>query len=381
MPFFRDGTEEGRDLGTLPKTGERPGVIQPVYMPSAPSSLLPIDALKPIPGVIPLTTPPTALPGEKGTPLQEIGEIKPPSDLLSVSEAMQKTQEIYQKIQKNIGILSPTAETLTGKQIFDILWHPNYIAGLRNLESVEIRNGEIIGFVSTSTPPSNELLASTPEISAPEINWHIPPSERSSFQTDADVLKSLKNLLVIFHQNKWVSDKDFGIMQDALNDHLPRQIEQERRALGSGLPQSRILPGQQQIIVGGNPMVLSSSILSGLKFVLQEADPANAFWYTGLPDCYKDDIPVYPIPGHSIPMFFCNSAIEFHWAKKSGSWFCRPSFELDCGQLGLECWIGVCAPPIELGCLNSPIACRAWPNAIWDAPYALPPQTLMCGCG
>ena len=372
VPFFRK-TEEGRDLGTLPQTGERPVGVVPASRPLTPASS-PLEALKPIPGVIPLTTPLLADPGERGIPSQEIGEIKPPSNLLSIPEAVQKTKEIYEKIQRNLGISPSATGQLTEKQIFDIIWRPEYIAGLRGLENIEIRNGEMAGLVPTSPPPADSV-AETAESSLPEINWYIAPAERSAFKTDADVFKSLKNLLAIFHQNGWISDQEYPIYQKALNETLPQIIQEERRNLQSGLPLSRTLPGQQQIIIDGDPAVLSANILSGLAFVFGATEPANAAWIRTL-DCYKDDIPLYPIPGYSVPTFFCNAGIKFVWTGDS----CVPKFKLDCGTLSLNCWIGACFPPIELGCLNALWACKAWPNAVWDAIwYPLP--TTLCGCG
>src|SRR3989338_2421375 len=192
MPFFRK-TEGDRNLGTLPKTGERPiGAVPASRPPTFTSS--PLEALKPIPGVIPLTTPLLVDPGERGIPSQEIGEIKPPSNLLSIPEAVQKTKEIYEKIQRNLGISPSATGQLTEKQIFDIIWRPEYIAGLRGLENIEIRNGEMAGLVPTSPPPADSV-AETAESSLPEINWYIVSAERSAFKTDADVFKSLKNLL------------------------------------------------------------------------------------------------------------------------------------------------------------------------------------------
>ncbi|MBI2122231.1 MAG: hypothetical protein HYT98_03845 [Candidatus Sungbacteria bacterium] len=379
MPFFRDGNEEGRNLGTLPRTGERSGVGSLPRM--TPTTSLPIDALKPLPDIIPLTTPSVMPRGEAGSSLLEIGEIKPPSGVISGPEAVLKIQDIYQRIQKSVGSIPPGEGKLTEKQIFDILWRPEYIQELRKLEGVEIRNGIMTGLIPVTASPTDSNIAEISESELSKINWYIPPIMRSSLQTDDDIFKSLKNLLGVFRQNGWINDKDYPIYQKALDETLPQIIKEERKNLQSGLPQSRILPGQQQIIVGGNPMVLSDNILSGLKFVLGSAEPANAAWFTGPPDCYKDDEPALPIPGPSVPAFFCNAGIEFSWAVYKGKWYCLPSFNPDCGPHDIDCIIGACAPPVGLGCLNSLANCKVWPQAVWDAPYALPPQTLMCGCG
>jgi len=363
MPFFRK-TEGDRNLGTLPKTGERPiGAVPASRPPTFTSS--PLEALKPIPGVIPLTTPLLVDPGERGIPSQEIGEIKPPSNLLSIPEAVQKTKEIYEKIQRNLGISPPATGPLTEKQIFDIIWPPEYVTGLRGLENIEIRNGEMVGFVPAASPPAEQIVEPA-ESELPEINWYILPSERSAFKTDADVFKSLKNLLMIFHQNGWISDQEYPIFQKALNETLPHMIQEERKNLQSGLPQSRTLPGQQQIIVDGNPAVLSDDILKGLSYVLKAGEPTNAAWIRGA-DCYKDDIPVYPVPGFSAPAFFCNAGLHVHCGHSG----CFLHFHRDCLPHSVGCHI-------PLGCLN--LVCKVWPNAVWDAPwYPLP--TTMCGCG
>lgn len=383
MIFFRGGTEEGRDLGTLPKSGERP----PSQIP--PSGIsdrkqLPIEALTPLPGVIPLTTPPVAIVGEKGVPLQEIGDIKPPSGIISGPEAIQKIQDVYARIKNSIGGNIPAGQgKLTEKQIFDILWRPDYIAELRKLESIEIRNGEMPGLPEYDFPPADLTVS---ESEPKPIEWYTPSSERSALQTDQDVFKSLKNLLKIFYQNGWIKDQEYPAYLKAFNEILPKLIEEQRRYLRSGLPLTRILPGQQQFVIDGNPIVLSPNILSGIAFVMRTVEPANALWTRG-EECWKDDEPLRDIPigPPALPVLFCNSAIEFNVVKfkKKGKvkWVCTPDFTFDCGQLGLECWIGTCWPPIELGCLNSPVHCKAFPNALWDPPWDFPEPTTLCGCG
>lgn len=84
----------------------------------------------------------------------------------------------------------------------------------------------------------------------------------------------------------------------------------------------------------------------------------NAAWVNMGNICYKDDNPSYFVAGQNLWAPCCNCGLRC----RKGS--CTPVY--DCGPYGARC-------DIQLGCLN--MACRSWPNAIWDM------QTGICGCG
>lgn len=259
----------------------------------------------------------------------------------------------------------PPPRPLTEVEIFNRLWPREYLGYLRGLERLEIRDGVI----QATDPGSIVRFGATPRISSefdeedPVANWVIPPGERhAAFATDQDVYDSLMAILRQAHQNGLISDEEFERFRRGLTENLPRLIKEERKALREGRPSSLTLPADQRFTRAPTIRQAVRNLLDGIVYTLFLANPADAFWVTIPPICYKDDAPFFPVLGFSAASFCCNCGIIWNCGKSG----CIPVFVPDCAPHSVIC-------DIPLGCLNA--VCKVWPNAIWD------PMTGICGCG
>ncbi|TSC71749.1 MAG: hypothetical protein G01um101470_509 [Parcubacteria group bacterium Gr01-1014_70] len=223
-----------------------------------------------------------------------------------------------------------TSRPLTDEEIFDRLWPPVYRQALLDTEKALIENG----FLSAD-------------------------SRHDSLTKDEDIYHILLAMIDAAEKNEWISNSDADATRTGVRDLLPADIEAERKAYQkrTNVSSKHILPGDQRLT---NSFLhsedLIENLLEGLKYVFS-INHAYAGWFT-TPDCYKDDISHYPVPGFNSAIFCCNCGL-----------FCTFSGCVrisDCGFHSVRC-------NVPLGCLN--LQCRAWPNAIWDH------TTRICGCG
>jgi hypothetical protein len=255
-----------------------------------------------------------------------------------------------------------TTTKLTEEEVFDILWPPDFRARLMSIQNLEIIDGVVKGnnqaFLEGVAANEESFGGST------VINkWYIPPEDRAAaFKTDEDVYKALRAIARQMHLNGMLNSDQLSTVEDTLNHLLPGLIDAERKILLNFGRIGLMLPGEWQ-----------TSFLSGIrKFARTLLDwfmrdflikSVYAAWvrqalFPGMPgDCYKDDVPMYPVPGFNLAAPCCNCGL------KCGN---GCVFIPDCGEQGTRC-------NVHFGCLN--LMCREWPNAIWD------PQTTICGCG
>lgn len=227
---------------------------------------------------------------------------------------------------QNSGESSGDVQKMSDSEIFDKMWPKEYREGLRDLEDTMIKDG------------------------------FIKPEHKSRMASDGDMFAFYKTTLEYARSKLWVSEKEYKNLLHGVTVVLPEIVGREKAGLRLQKNSKAPIPGRQRV-VGGAGTVLMRDILDGLFYVFSFAEPANAAWFRDI-DCYKDDIPIYPIPGPNLWSFCCNCGL-----------LCTPKgciFFDDCGPEG-----AFCNKP--LGCLN--LACRVWPNAIWS------PITGSCGCG
>lgn len=204
--------------------------------------------------------------------------------------------------------------SLTEQEIFNWIWPKDYRRGLVEIETLYINEGYI-----TQRPPTN-------------------------FNDEHNIYQFLALTLDVAEAQGWIIPDDATILRKGLKETLPGVIEHDKNLLRQGLMPISFLPKDTDI--------------AKLRWVIiANIAQASPGWVTS-GDCYKDDMPLNPLPGPNLWAPCCNCG-----------WLCTPKgckFFEDCGAQSVKC-------NIPLGCLN--FSCRTFPNAIWD------PLTGICGCG
>lgn len=256
------------------------------------------------------------------------------------------------------GITVPAENSfLSDEEVFKKIWPDVYRKYLTDTQNLVILDGTLAA--GAENVFVDRGLDEVQEESAPNFNWAIPDAQRiTSFSTDEDIYKAYEVILDQAYKQGYITETDYRNFQKGLREILPALVEEEKRFIRQGEPQSLILPGGQQLAAAGNTREAVMDILDGLKYVFFVAEPANAAWVRS-PDCYKDDDPGNQILGFNGSTFCCNCGLR-HRSR------CRWRFVNDCGTNGSGC-------DIQLGCLNK--VCGGKPNAIWD------PASGICGCG
>lgn len=190
----------------------------------------------------------------------------------------------------------------------------------------------------------------------------------SIISTNEDVYKILGNLFDYALSKGWIVAVDADRLKKGLTE-LPRIVETDQAVLRAGSVPETILPGHQSFKFSPrDSRTLATTIIDGIKYVFSLPEvsaaqiPGVPGWHTA-PDCYKDLVPINPVPGPNLLAFCCNCGLLCTLT--------RCIFIPDCGPFSKFC-------NIPLGCLN--LMCKAWPNAIWDA-FSNPLGTGICGCG
>ncbi|MBI2637530.1 MAG: hypothetical protein HYW88_01390 [Candidatus Sungbacteria bacterium] len=234
-------------------------------------------------------------------------------------------------------------KNITETELFNRIWPPDYINGIRSVEKLMIQDG----FITTPSP----------------------------LATDEDIYGSMERMLDYAIKKSWIAEKDTIGLRKGIREVLPALIEEEKQGFLSGFEQTIALPKDQRIVYDTlNKKKTISELFDGLKHVLLMAHPAKAVtdvpigWFTS-PDCYKDLNPYYGVPGVNLWDFCCNCGLRYVGV--------AVVYIDNCGPFSTAC-------DIPLGCLN--LVCAAWPNAVWDAWwYASNPPgnvpTGICGCG
>lgn len=249
---------------------------------------------------------------------------------------------------------APTVQ-LSEEEIFQKIWPANVRDTLKDLGNLVIKDGVIVKEIPTSGGESGAGVKGIPI-----QNWSMSEGGTNEFKTDVDMYRSLGALLDESLKQGWIKDQEYKNLKKGLTQDLPLIVEKQKEALRKWGRFGGSASGSDLSMVPADPKKLIGDLFSFLSNLLPIAPEAKAFWYT-FPDCYKDDIPVYPVPGFSLWDPFCNSGFYCAYG-------C--TFVYDCGYQGVYC-------NVPIGCLN--LICRAWPNAIWDAVWY--PGTGICGCG
>ncbi len=228
---------------------------------------------------------------------------------------------------------------MSDSEIFEKMWPKGYRTELRKMEEIMMQDG------------------------------FVKQNEQSPMASDEDMFDFYKTTLNYARHKQWVSKENYTNLLRGLTEILPEILGREKASLrrGGRDTSSIILPGGQRLTHDTSD-TLVDSIIEGLSYVFSFAEPANAAWFRDI-DCYKDDIPFYPIPGPNLWSFCCNCGMHFQMVGTK----CVPHYDRDCGADMSHCNFDACAPGRPLGCLN--LACGVWPNAIWS------PLTGICGCG
>lgn len=226
---------------------------------------------------------------------------------------------------------------MSDSEIFEVMWPQEYRAGLKKIENIMAKDG------------------------------FLKEEDRNRLSTNEDMFAFYRTMFVYARKKGWIDEKSFSNFMRSLDSDYPTIIGNERNNLRMSGKIEAYIPGNQQFFASKPSRALVQDIIDGLGYMLLLAEPAHAAWITA-GDCYKDDMPFYPVPGPNLKAVCCNCGIKYEMSGGS----CKPEFKEDCGALNVECNAG-CAPPTNLGCLN--LACATWPNAIWD------PLTGTCGCG
>lgn len=205
---------------------------------------------------------------------------------------------------------------LSEQEIFGWIWPEDYRRGLAEIETLYINAGYI-----ASRAPTN-------------------------FDDEQNIYQFLALTLDVAETQGWIIPSDATMLRKGLKETLPDVIEHDKNLLRQGLMPISFLPKDIDILK------LRWVILANIA----QASPG---WVTS-PDCYKDDMPLNPLPGPNIWAECCNCGLF------CVGYYCK--YVPDCEEQSRKC-------NVPLGCLN--LACRAFPNAIWD-PL---PGTGICGCG
>lgn len=207
-----------------------------------------------------------------------------------------------------------TKKPLTEEEIFNWIWPKDYRRGLAEIETLYTNQGYI-----AQRPPTN-------------------------FNDEKNIYQFLAETLDVAEAQKWIIPSDATILRKGLKETLPLVIEHDKNLLRQGLMPISFLPKDIDI--------------AKLRWViLANIAQASPGWVTS-GDCYKDDVPLNPLPGPNIWAECCNCGLF------CVGYYCK--FIPDCEEQSKKC-------NVPLGCLN--LACRTFPNAIWD------PLTGICGCG
>lgn len=272
------------------------------------------------------------------------------SDSVSIIEDgvkgfLQKKEEILQKnseqnyLYKNENSRGKTGgiSKMSDSEIFEKMWPKEYRTELKKIENIMVRDG------------------------------FLKEQDRNMLSSDEEMFAFYRTMFAYARTKGWIDDKSFSNFLRSLESDYPTIIGNERNSLRTSGKLEAYMPGNQRFFASKPIDMLVQDIIDGLGYVLLLAKPVHAAWVrTG--DCYKDDMPFFPVPGPNLKAVCCNCGIKYEMTGGT----CEPKFKEDCGELNIECNAG-CAPPTNLGCLN--LACATWPNAIWD------PVTGTCGCG
>jgi len=269
-------------------------------------------------------------------------------EIFSWFPEVDKTKIPSLPLLKNIGTTTRKEEQggagevvnpLTDEEIFNAIWHPDYVQALKMIENQMVQDG---------------VMKDT---------------ERSTFSRDEDFYVFLQTTLEYARAKGWLEEEDYQRYQKVWAEDLPQMVKQEREALKKSGRRSGVLPADQRLSLEKPTASLLKDVVDGVLYSVLLVRPAYASWVRS-PDCYKDDDPDYNIPGFNARIFCCNCGIVIFVCGET----CCEEFVEDCGEQGNECeQRSDCAPYIPLGCLN--LICGSWPNAIWD------PDTGTCGCG
>lgn len=250
-----------------------------------------------------------------------------------IKEANERISQIMGAITKDwaVKVSAATLATSTGpvtqEDVFRILWPASYREDLQRIEDIMVQEK------------------------------FLREDQRRSFTIENEIFDFYADLLIFMKNRGEITQEEHANFTRGVQTILPPLIQKEREALVRGLNISSALPGGQRLSRPNSLKKTAKDLLNGLAHVFKLAEPANALWF-GVPSCYKDDVPFYPVPGPNLIGFCCNCG-----------YFCASfgcTFLPWCGNQSVFC-------NVPVGCLN--LVCRTWPNAIWD------PTTGICGCG
>ncbi len=249
-----------------------------------------------------------------------------------VSQIMNKGLGLLNELKDNLELKDygekkeTPVPTISDTEVFNKLWPQEYRLSLRPIEDQMVKEG------------------------------FITEEKKNPMADDKNMFAFYRTMLDYAKSKGWVKEDRYQSLRHGIDEVFPSIIRQERANLKRTGVTGEVLPKDQKLSAKKPFSQTANDILDGLRYVFSFAEPANAAWFRDV-DCYKDDNPLYPIPGPNLWAFCCNCGMLC-------TYYCV--FLEDCGPEGAYC-------NRPLGCLN--LACRAWPNAIWD------PLTGVCGCG